>query len=646
MPPPPGSTGFPGSRPSNWLPALAAALAFGVALAMVARIDTEQRQRQARESRNQALVEASLIRDRLKSAINQKLALAYSLSAYAAARPDMGQAEFHQLARTLVAQEPGIISIQLARDNVVSHAYPATSSVAPLGRDLLAQAELRSQVEHLQLTRRATVSGPLNLMTDGLALVGRNPVFLPARDGTPGAGKYWGLANVLMHVDTLFNPLLLAHTSRQFRFAVRGKNGEGAAGAMIWGDAKAFNEDPVLLEVRLPDGSWQIGARAMNDWLPPPQTGVWTWGSLAALVLAGLVWLLARNPQCLGNALPPHPEAGREISDPTPGKGACRKRPCSPEQARICGQADEALRSQAAAIEASGEMMVITDRDAIVQYINPAFTQLTGFSREEALGHPISSMMRSGTHPRDFYANLWQTILSGLTWRGEIINRTKSGQSFVAEQTIAPIFNADKKITGFVSVMRDISERKQLEARLEQMAHFDALTGLPNRPLFFDRLNFTMKQAKREQKACALLFIDLDGFKEVNDSLGHKAGDAVLREAALRIAANIRESDTAARMGGDEFTVILSQLADPEDSQLVARKLLTALAAPFAIPHGNCRISASIGISFYPEHGHTPETLLARADAAMYAAKHAGKNCTCAYGSGCQEISSELLVRA
>lgn len=616
-------------------------LAFGLTLVAVARIDTEQRQRLARESRNQALVEASLIRDRLKSAINQKLALAYSLSAYAAARPDMGQAEFQSLARSLMAQEPGIIGLELARGDGVTYAYPAASS-APL----LAQANQRSQVERIQLSRHATVAGPLSLVKDGLGLIGRNPVFLPARDGTPGAGKYWGLANVLMHLDTLFNPLLLAHTSRQFSFGVRGKNGEGAAGAMIWGDTKAFNDDPVLLEVRLPDGSWQIGARSGDGWLPPPQTGVWTWGSLAALMIAGLAWFLTRNPLYLARALPPQREAGQEAGHPELEQESCRTLPCSPEQARLCGQADEALRSQAAAIEASGEMMVITDRDAIVQYINPAFTQQTGFGKEEALGHPISSMMRSGTHPRDFYANLWQTILSGLTWRGEIINRTKDGRSFVAEQTIAPIFNADKDITGFVSIMRDISERKQLEARLEQMAHFDALTGLPNRPLFFDRLNFTMKQAKRDKKTCALLFIDLDGFKEVNDSLGHKAGDAVLREAALRIAANIRESDTAARMGGDEFTVILGQLADPEDSQRVARKLLTALDSPFAIPHGNCRISASIGISFYPEHGHTPETLLARADAAMYAAKHAGKNCYCAYGTECQEIAPELLVPA
>lgn len=294
-------------------------------------------------------------------------------------------------------------------------------------------------------------------------------------------------------------------------------------------------------------------------------------------------------------------------------------------------QGEDALRAQAAAIEAAGEMVVITDRKAVVQYVNPAFTRHTGYSRQEAQGQPIATLMKSGMHNQEFYARLWQTILAGREWHGEVTNRRKDGTLFIAEQTIAPIFGGRGEITGFVSIKRDISDRKRLEAKLEQMAHFDPLTGLPNRSLFFDRLTSALRQAKRSGGRCALLFIDLDGFKEVNDSLGHEGGDALLQEAALRVANNIRESDTAARMGGDEFTVILNGLADQDDAAQVALKLLSALGTPFTTAHGACRISASIGVSFYPEDGDAPESLLNRADVAMYAAKRTGKNRYCTH---------------
>jgi diguanylate cyclase (GGDEF)-like protein/PAS domain S-box-containing protein len=293
---------------------------------------------------------------------------------------------------------------------------------------------------------------------------------------------------------------------------------------------------------------------------------------------------------------------------------------------------EEALRDQAAALEAAGEMIVITDRKAVVQYVNPAFTRHTGYSRQEALGQPVSGLMKSGIHDQAFYARLWQTILAGREWHGEVTNRRKDGTLFVAEQTISPILGPRGDITGFVSVKRDISDRKRLEAKLEQMAHFDPLTGLPNRALFFDRFGHALRHAKRSKRLAALLFIDLDGFKNVNDSLGHEAGDALLQEAALRVTSCIRECDTAARMGGDEFTVILDTIKSHDDAEAVALKLLAALDTPFNTAGINCRISASIGVSYYPEDGTDPEILLTKADMAMYAAKRSGKNRCCSHG--------------
>jgi diguanylate cyclase (GGDEF)-like protein/PAS domain S-box-containing protein len=859
-----------------WLPVAVALLALIAALGVTAQVDRSQRQHQAQEARQQALAEAGAIRDRLESAINQKLTLSRSLVAYVASHPNLGERDFAFMARNIIAQEPGIRALQLARDNVISHTYPLAGNAAAVGLKLMQRPDQRPQIERAILSRRTIVAGPLRIVQGGQALIGRSPIYIPSAEGIPGAGEYWGLANVLVNVEELFNNQLLDHTSGLFQFAVRGKDALGASGELIWGDARVFADDPVLLDVQLPDGSWQIGVQAVEGWMPPHQSQTWASGSLIGLLAAGLLWLLIRTPLVLrmqvrrataelrhneqkfrtisetvpapilithaadgcvlyansrfgdilgiapshligqnSHSLEPQPEsraelldamdirspmAGREIQlqqddgrqlwfslsatlvefsrlpavmlvlqDITRRRAAeqataalnrelearVAERTAGLEEqksfwqalakaqsdvdegvfvieegriifanealARISGygvaeltgglpytelvhpdvreaivakhlrrlagekletryetlfrtrqgkgyaaelavslipheptprvvvvvrdiearkQAENALRAQAAAIEAAGEMVVITDRNAMVQHVNPAFTRHTGYSRQEALGHPIASLMKSGVHGQDFYARLWQTILAGREWHGEVTNRRKDGTLFVAEQTIAPILGEHGEITGFVSIKRDISDRKRLETRLEQMAHFDALTGLPNRPLFFDRLAHALRQARRSGNGCALLFIDLDGFKDINDSLGHEAGDTLLQEAALRIVSNIRESDTAARMGGDEFTVILNGIANPADAQRVAGNLLAALEKPFPSPHGTCRISASIGISFYPQDGEDAETLLGQADMAMYAAKRAGKNRCCTHAADALQTSS------
>jgi diguanylate cyclase (GGDEF)-like protein/PAS domain S-box-containing protein len=405
-----------------------------------------------------------------------------------------------------------------------------------------------------------------------------------------------------------------------------------------------------------------------------------------------------------------------------------------------------------AAMQSAGEAMHVTDRNGVIEYVNPAFCASTGYPPEEAIGKK-PSLLKSGFQDNAFYENLWTTILKGEIWRGEIINRCKDDSSITLSMTISPVLDCDGhaerfiaishditarkrleeevalghaeleaifnnagggialldlwgrfiKVNDFwlgilgyspeeatalsykdishdddvaetqqlfvalasgeiphyendrrfvrsggrvfwghlsmtpvkdeagyiraiIAIVQDINERKLLEDKLESMAHYDALTGLPNRALFFDRLSQAIAQTRRSQGQFALMFVDLDGFKAVNDTFGHDTGDALLKAVAEHLLECVRESDTVARMGGDEFTIILRAIRGAQDASSVAEKILTTLAAPYHLLGHECRIGASLGIVLYPQHGNNAEELLNQADHAMYAVKKAGKN--------------------
>lgn len=291
------------------------------------------------------------------------------------------------------------------------------------------------------------------------------------------------------------------------------------------------------------------------------------------------------------------------------------------EQRRI----REALTTRSVAIEAAAEAVVIAAPDGTIEYVNPAFTQMTGFQADEVIGQR-PSILKSGHQGADFYHQLWSTITNGRIWRGEIINRRKDGSLYTEIMAIAPVRDSQGNIAHYVAIKHDISARKELEARLEHLAHFDVLTNLPNRPLFFDRLERAIAGARRTGGAVGLLFLDLDGFKEVNDTCGHDIGDQLLREVGQRLQTCIRESDTVARMGGDEFTVILRNISAPINAEAVAGKIIGSLCTPFHLAGHEFHIGASIGISLYPLHADSLESLVSYADQAMYAVKRKGKN--------------------
>jgi diguanylate cyclase (GGDEF)-like protein/PAS domain S-box-containing protein len=283
------------------------------------------------------------------------------------------------------------------------------------------------------------------------------------------------------------------------------------------------------------------------------------------------------------------------------------------------------LRVLVRAVEQSPVSIVVTDAQGRIEYVNPKFCHTTGYTMEEVLGK-TPRILKSGCLDEAFYQDLWRTILAGQEWHGMFHNRTKGGELLWELGSISPIRDEAGVVTHFVSVKEDITEIKRMQDQMDHLAHHDQLTGLPNRTLFYDRLKQALVLARRREHQLALFYLDLDGFKAVNDRHGHEQGDHLLTMVAQRLGSCVRESDTVARMGGDEFTVLLMDPAGAEAAQRVARLILELLARPFVYQGITSTIGVSIGISFYPQDGDDPDQLLLRADAAMYQVKNGSKN--------------------
>ena len=287
--------------------------------------------------------------------------------------------------------------------------------------------------------------------------------------------------------------------------------------------------------------------------------------------------------------------------------------------------AQDRLRLLALALECSSEALLITDENHRVVEVNPAFTRLTGYSRTEILGQK-PSLLRSGRHDADFYRDMWNALETKGAWQGEIWNRRKNGAIFVEWMSINTLYAADGKPYRYVALFSDMTENKQKEEMLWQQANFDPLTLLPNRRLFEDRLAVAIKTQRRHGQHVALLFMDLDHFKEVNDTLGHEAGDKLLVQAGTRLLSCVRSTDTVARLGGDEFTVILSELDHAAAAEKVAQNIVSAMGKPFDLDGHPAQLSVSIGIALCPQDADNLTDLLQLADQAMYVAKRAGRN--------------------
>ncbi|MFZ5911170.1 MAG: diguanylate cyclase domain-containing protein [Chloroflexota bacterium] len=287
---------------------------------------------------------------------------------------------------------------------------------------------------------------------------------------------------------------------------------------------------------------------------------------------------------------------------------------------------EEALRLAAKVFERASEGIYVANPEGRIITVNEAFTRITGFSQQDVNQQRPTIFIHQENSLKTILDSLHDAILLGKDWQGELPAHRKNGETFPALIQVIAVTDQEGAIENYIGFLTDITARKETDERLQHLATHDVLTGLPNRILFIDRLQSALWRAEQSGNMVAVLFLDLDGFKTVNDQLGHQMGDEFLRVIAKRLQASIKITDSAARMGGDEFAVLLQNISSQEDALHATERLLAMISKPVSLKENKVQTTASIGISIYPEHG-TQESLLASADQAMYLAKSKGKNC-------------------
>lgn len=305
--------------------------------------------------------------------------------------------------------------------------------------------------------------------------------------------------------------------------------------------------------------------------------------------------------------------------------------------------ADDEIRLAASVFSNTLDGIFITSPDGTILKANRAFERITGYRADEAVGQNVR-LLHSDHHDADFYRQMWQAITEKGVWQGEIWDRHKDGRVIPVWLSISSLYDETGALDRHIAIMYDISEQKLAQERINHLAHYDALTGLPNRMLFSDRFSHALAQAKRQEQLLALLFIDLDNFKHVNDSRGHPVGDELLCQVAERLKGTTRQGDTLARLSGDEFTLLIEDAANISAVQTTAQKILKMLSEPFDLIDGQAFPSASIGIAVFPDDGRDIDTLIKNADLAMYRSKEGGRNRYHFFTQEMSDLAEERMV--
>jgi diguanylate cyclase (GGDEF)-like protein/PAS domain S-box-containing protein len=599
-----------GLKQTRLLAALCFAAMLAVSLLLVG-IDRENhlKTRQANATML-ASTQANLIHQRLDAALSATYALAVVLRQH---DYHASYDWFEPYARELLRYHPGISSLQYGPKGITTFVVPLAGNERAVGNNLLLNTKRNKEALQAIATRKLTLAGPFELVQGGVGLAGRLPIFTPATDKDDG---FWGFAVSLIRVEELLRSADVERLARAgYDYTLWRVHPDTGAPHVFAKSGPDVLPDGVTLSFEVPNGTWSLTLLPRGGWMAEAgweYTFKYVLASLLAVFAGGVIFVILRQPVLLRH----------EVETRTHELRAANELLARENREREAAQAELKLADKV--IESSAESIMITDERSRIVRVNDAFCRTTGYSPEEVLGRD-PSLLNSGRHDEAFFEGMYSTLRVDGHWQGEIWNRRRSGEIFPQWLGITVLKDAEGKPAHFVSIGTDISERKASEERIHYLAHYDALTGLPNRLLLRDRVQQAIVQATRSGEKVALLSLDLDRFKIVNDTLGHQTGDELLRQVVGRLKLAVRSSDTVSRQGGDEFVIVSLGHSGPQTAGRIAAKINDRLAEPFFCAGREVRVSSSIGIAMYPDDGTDFETLIKKCDIAMYHAKESGR---------------------
>lgn len=572
------------------LSAWACVLVFVSAFSIEAGFEYSHVKNERQHAELEATNKLNYIAQRLMGQLGAHLAAVEGLAAYIASNPQLSQAEFDRLAEAIFSRQDFLINMAAAPDLVVDMVYPMAGNEGALGLNYLHTPNQREAVLRARDKRAAVLAGPVKLIQGGVALIGRLPVYINAEDGTT---HFWGIVSATMDANKIFAASGVGDNVKDLRIALRGVDGRGSRGEVFFGPEELFSsKETILLPIPVASGNWLMAASYPE--ISNIAGGVWFLRITALLVATGwLVWLEQRR-RALSNKhyYEQQIRASEQLMQ---------------EAGKLAVVAGWKLDEKAQFVDFSEEF---TDIVGLPKHDFAARNRVLSLLSPEAQKHIDQAVRRSFVKAEAFDIELPLERKDGSRWLRIIGN---------------PVLQ-DDRVVELVGAIQDITERKEFMQTIERQATRDSLTDLPNRQQFDIFLEREIAAARRHEQQLAVLFIDLDDFKSVNDNLGHSGGDTLLMEAAKRIQSCTRESDTVARLSGDEFAVILPDIASSSCASVVAAKIVAAMNQPFEIHVRQVFISASVGIAVFPDDGADTEALLINADQAMYEVKKSLRN--------------------
>jgi diguanylate cyclase (GGDEF)-like protein/PAS domain S-box-containing protein len=514
---------------------------------------------------------------------------------------------FRSMAQSAIASVPYIQHVVLAPDDIVHDVYPEQGNARIVGMDYRTLPDQYPLLEKARLLKSTLIAGPLQLFQGGRALIYRRPIFHSGREGQQ---PYWGCLSVVADIDRLLEDGGI-HGDNGLSLALRGHDGLGEAGDIIHGDAALFKGQALRVAVDIPGGHWQLAGQPAKGW----STFSLLDSSLFVMAMGGTLLLsifalqVSRSHQLIRSR---NAELWEEIAQRQNIQSSL-------------AQSDDRFR---ALFERSPDPIWIVSQNGQVNLANAAALRTLGFDHESFLGTHVTDisppLQPDGQRSADKAKALLAQAQREGALRFEWVHKRADDSVFPAEVTLCVMQLAHEQVT--YAIVRDISERHKAKQELVRLAHFDSVTGLPNRVLFKQLLTQAIERATHGAGSLAVLVLDLDGFKLVNDSLGHAMGDLLLQQASQRFSDAVRPGDIVARLGGDEFAFILHDLARATDVDAVVQNLLQALHHSFDLEGTAALVTASVGIALYPQHAASAQALITQSDTAMYVAKEAGRN--------------------